>query len=201
MIARTCKRQALLALCFLPGLASGVSGKGGQQNRLPQSVHAFRHMPERGSATRGQHRPASRTFSSMAPQGLSHNPMQSRQMIDSSSARRTPGSVHVNPIRTNTASGSVGSHDFNHGLGMQQQGPWAGRGLQFPGLFAVDHRNQAIVRQEKRRLDARAAVAGTERSDRRVGGEAARYSFQHRAGYSGGRGRSGARPSLSYRQR
>ncbi len=201
MIARTCKRQALLALCLLPALAAGDPGMCGQQNHLRQSGRASRRTPTMSSAMRGQHRPASPKFSSLVPQGPSLDRMQSRHVLNSPSGGRAAGSVHLNPVHVSTGSGRLGNHDFNRGMGLPQQGSWAGRSLQFPGLFAGDHRNPASVQQIRRPLAGHAAVADPERPDRRVGRERDRFSFPQRSDFSRGPGRSGARSDFSHRQR
>ncbi len=195
------KGQPFLALCVLLSTSSAVFGGGGPQGHMQQNFHASRQAAITSSAPRRQHPTISRPFSSTVHKRQSGYRMHTGSLGSSQSGRLARQSVHVRPIPASAANARVGIHDFGSGMGLQRQGPWAGRGGEFGGVFAMEKRSQAAARQRKERLAAGAAAEDRERPDRLVGRAGARFSQQQRANFSAGRERSGMNSSPSMGRR
>ena len=181
------RHHSVLTLCFLLSVAQVAYG---QHRQMQQNSHVSRQTLQRNSTAREQRPAVSHPLTSTLHQKQSDTAVHARSLLSSKPQRHAAQSIHVRPFPFSHAGERSGTHDFNHGVGMQRQDPWAGRGGAFRSMFAAGQRNPRNGQSAKQRLAEQPASAGPDRPDLQAGRGARRSGQQQAAGPSDGRGRS-----------
>ncbi len=191
--------QPVLTLCLLLSITQAAFG---QHSQIQQSSHVSRQTLERNSAMRLQQRGASHPISSTVRQKQSNSAVHAQSLLPSQRQRHVAqSSVHVRPIPVINAGERSGTHDFNHGMGMQMQDPSAGRAGAFHGIQAMGPQSHRSGQQARQHLADQSASAGRDHPDLQAGRGGHRSGQQQATGSSDGRARPDTNSQSGTRQR